>query len=413
MKKRGMASESGTSAAAAVILLIGLVIVVYLVLLPEEAREDVLEGRDLDFDEFDDDNDDDNGDDDDNDRDKTILLRNPGKLLPSGKDEVEKKFASVNLLDTSEKQNKKLADRIFVSRSIFSNNFEELEFIVEDVENLEKLSLFFNIKSAKGSILIQLNGKTVFEGGLDSGDVPLELPVVNLRERNTLRMFGSKVGLAFLSRNEFELRDLELIEDFNIINKGELRTFEISRKEAIDDAEMQFFVNCVEINVDQGILKVFLNRNMIFFGKIVCDASQSKFDVSEDLFVDGTNRLTFEIDNGNYIIEEIELNYDFDEGINPLYFFTIDEDDFEDITEEDDDVKLILSLDKTDDEDGETSNRKRADIRINDRTIFLDVNTKRFEKDITELVKEGENFIKIFPRNEFDLVQLEIRLERD
>jgi len=154
---------------------------------------------------------------------------------------------------------------------------------------------------------------------------------------------------------------------------------------------------------------------MVFFGKVVCDASQSRFDISEDYFVDGTNRLTFEVDKGNYIIEEIELTYDFDEGINPLYFFTIDEDDFEDILDGDD-VFLILRLDKSEDDDRSddfSSNRKRADIRINDKTIFMDVNTKRFEKDITDFAREGENFIKIFPKNEFDLIQLEIILERD
>ena len=50
---------------------------------------------------------------------------------------------------------------------------------------------------------------------------------------------------------------------------------------------------------------------------------------------------------------------------------------------------------------------------MNAETVFVDVNSGRYEKDITEFVKEGENFIKIFARNEFDLVQLEIRLELD
>ncbi len=405
MGKRGMAAEVGTGAAATVILIIGLLIVVYLILLPNDAREDVLEGRDIDFDEFDDNGDTDS---DGNGKDKTILLRNPGIVLPAGIEKIEKKFASVNLLDSSNRETKKLADRIVVSRGLFSNNFEELDFTIENSDNLESLSLFFNIKEAKGSIKVELNGKTVFEGGLDSGDIPIELPVVNLGNRNRLKISGSEVRFAFLSRNEFELRDLELIQEFNIVNKAELRTFEVSRAEAIDDAEMEFFVNCVEVSTDQGILRVFLNRRVIFFGKIVCDASQSKFDVDEDLFTDGTNRLTFEVDKGNYLIEEIELNYDFDEGFNPLYFFTIDEEDFEDINDGDD-VKLILKLDKSD----EGSERKRADMRINDKAVFMDVNTKSFEKDITEFIVEGENFIKVFPKNEFDLIQLEIRLERD
>jgi len=258
MNKRGMASESGTSAAAAVILLIGLVIVAYVLIIPDDAREDVLKGREIDFDDFDDrDRDRDRDRDDDDDRDRTILLRNPGLLVPTGKDDVEKKFASINLFDTSQKQNKKLADKVLVSSSLFSDKYEDLDFIVENRDDLERLSLFFNIKEARGSIRIQLNGKTVFEGSLDSGDVPIELPVVNLGNRNRIRISGSEVGFAFLSRNAFELRDIELIQDFNLLNKAELRTFEVGRAEAIDDARMDFFVNCIEVNSDQGILRVF------------------------------------------------------------------------------------------------------------------------------------------------------------
>jgi len=402
MNKKGMA-ESATGAAATVILIIGLLIVLYIVLIPEDAREDIMEGREIDFDDFDRDDDD---DDDRDDNDKTILLRNPGTLLPKGKDDVEKKFASINLFDTSERTSKNLANRVIVSRSLFSNKFETLDFRVDNQENLEELSLFFNIKESKGDIEIELNGRTVFEGGLDSSDVPIELPISNLRSsRNTLKISGSSVGAAFLSSNKFDLRDVELIQNFNLLNKIELRTFVVSRTEAVEDATLEFFVNCVEVNRDQGILKVFLNRRMIFFGKVVCDASQNKFDIDEDLFVDGTNRMTFEVDKGNYIIEEIELNYEFDEGFQPLYFFTIDEDDFEDI-EDGDEVELNLRFDSNDD-------RKRADVRINEETLFVDVNSGSYTKEITDFVREGENFIKIFAKNEFDLIQLEITLERD
>ena len=115
--------------------------------------------------------------------------------------------------------------------------------------------------------------------------------------------------------------------------------------------------------------------------------------------------MAFSVDKGNYIIEEIELDYTFDEGFNPLYYFTVNENDFEDITDGDR-VKLVLTFDND-------NKRKRADVRLNAETVFVDVNSGRYEKDITEFVKEGENFIKIFARNEFDLVQLEIRLELD
>ena len=83
---------------------------------------------------------------------------------------------------------------------------------------------------------------------------------------------------------------------------------------------------------------------MVFFGKVVCDASQTSFDIDSDDFADGINFLTFEVDQGNYILENIELIYDFDEGFNPKYFFTVDEDQFDDINDGNKEVVVKLRI---------------------------------------------------------------------
>lgn len=403
--KRGI-DESATSPAAGVILIIGLLVVIYLIALPEDLREDILEGEDVDLDDYDFANggSDTSDDEDDNGKDKeTLIFRNPGMLIPSGIEDEEKEFASANLFVTTETERRKLANSLTVSSSLFGKKTEEVEFTVDNKAGLERLNLYFNIREAKGDLIIYLNGRIVFDGAVNVNDLPLEIPVTNLRAKNRLKFKASDVGYAFLSKNKYSLKDIELVKEFNLEHKQELRKFEISRAESLKDAELRFFVNCLELNIDQGVLKVYLNRKNVFFGKVVCDASQVKFDISEDDFIDGTNYLTFEVDKGDYVIEQIRLDYEFDEGVHPLYFFTIDEDQFEDIEDKDIEIKLKLTFDNDED-------RKRADIRLNDRTIYLDVNDDTFKKDITNLVKEGENFIKIFAKNEFEIVQLEVYL---
>jgi len=54
---------------------------------------------------------------------------------------------------------------------------------------------------------------------------------------------------------------------------------------------------------------------------------------------------------------------------------------------------------------------KRADININDRFITLDDDERTFSKDITDYIKEGNNFIEIRPRTKLDIVELTIELE--
>ncbi|MBI2498921.1 hypothetical protein HYV88_01625 [Candidatus Woesearchaeota archaeon] len=396
--KRGAAPESATASVATLILLILLFLLAYLVLLPKEAREDVLEGRNISFDDFNG-NGDDNGDNGDVDK-EVLLLREPGVVLPPGKNEVKKDFASINLMESSQRSARKLADRITVTRTLFNNNYKDVDFEIKD-DNLEDLNLFFNVVEQKGGLIIELNGRVIFEGVFDINDLPIKLPVDDLSRVNKLRFMAENPGWALLSTNKYVIRDIDLIKESSVVNKQELRKFEIARAEAISDAKLEFFVNCIEINRDQGILKVFMNRRNVFLSKVVCDASQMSFDVPDDYFNDGTNYLTFEIDKGNYVIEQIRLKYKFDEGFNPQYFFTIDEDQFDDIKKEDAKVKLKLRFDNDED-------RKRAEIRVNSGTVFLDQNDDKFEKDISKHIEEGENFIKIFAKDEFNIVLLEV-----
>ena len=142
--KRGAAPESATASVATLILLILLFLLAYLVLLPKEAREDVLEGRNISFDDFNG-NGDDNGDNGDVDK-EVLLLREPGVVLPPGKNEVKKDFASINLMETSQRSARKLADRITVSRTLFNNNYKDVVFEIEDKD--ERLKLESEVISA-------------------------------------------------------------------------------------------------------------------------------------------------------------------------------------------------------------------------------------------------------------------------
>ena len=136
--KRGQ--QSSTSQAAVLVLVIGLLIVAYLILLPKDAREDVLKGEDIDFDDFGNGNGDDTTVDKNDEGSELLLLRNPGNLVPSGIDDVEKEFASVHLFDRLEVETQNLADRVVASRSLFRNGYEDLEFVIENEENLPHLA---------------------------------------------------------------------------------------------------------------------------------------------------------------------------------------------------------------------------------------------------------------------------------
>ena len=67
------------------------------------------------------------------------------------------------------------------------------------------------------------------------------------------------------------------------------------------------------------------------------------------------------------------------------------------------DVFLQMSFDN----DG----TKKAEIWVNDFITYVNTDGDSFSDDISELVEEGENFIKILPDNEFVIRSLRVTLE--
>ena len=82
---------------------------------------------------------------------------------------------------------------------------------------------------------------------------------------------------------------------------------------------------------------------------------------------------------------------------SPTYFFDVDEDDL--------DKEFTLRMHLVPNEDDE---RSSATILINSNSIILDTERNIFSKDISAFIKEDENFIKIIPRNEFEVISLEV-----
>ena len=72
----------------------------------------------------------------------------------------------------------------------------------------------------------------------------------------------------------------------------------------------------------------------------------------------------------------------------------------------DEDSEAVLSLDFNDRED------KRATISINGNEFTLDTENTNYERDISRLLEEGTNFLRIYPESEFNIDLLKITLEQ-
>ena len=107
--------------------------------------------------------------------------------------------------------------------------------------------------------------------------------------------------------------------------------------------------------------------------------------------------------NKFYIFSDIELKVETEFEGSIKYKFSITEDEFDDILSEDKEAILLMEFNDVND--------KKATVSVNGKEFSLDTEDIDYERDISRLVKEGNNFIKITPLNEFNMDLLKITLE--
>ena len=111
----------------------------------------------------------------------------------------------------------------------------------------------------------------------------------------------------------------------------------------------------------------------------------------------------FEIDKGDYLFNRIELETETNTDGYVSYKFPITKDQYNNILDENLDAVFYLDFN-----DRET---KRATISVNGNEFTIDTSNVDYERDISGLLEEGTNFIRIYPEVEFNIDLLRIKLE--
>jgi len=327
----------------------------------------------------------------------TLLTQTPGLLKPFDEDTSKHEIDSIQLYLRNEPLIDDLATSLTISKTIFKEETKELRFNIQDLSNLNKASLFFFVGEAKGNLIINFNNIEIFNDKA-SGLKTITLPEGYLKETNTLLF---KVNSpSFFGKNTYTLKDIKVREEFELTNTKEERTFVLSASET-GDAELNFFAFCNQAPVGSR-LRIFLNREEIFNNVLGCISSEKNVEIKEEDLKQGTNNLLFEIDKGDFLLNDINLKVELEEGGSRTYKFSITEKQMDDITASAREVKMIMNF--KDDEN------KRATINVNGNEFSLETTDLEYERFITSLIREGNNFIRIVPGNEFTVDLLEIKI---
>lgn len=399
MQKR---ADSGSNAAIFVAIMLALIIL-YVLFLPPEVREELLEGN------LSDDGDGDDGDD----LNKTLLYERPGTLEYISDDYRNHELPAFRLYATESGEVLKEQASLYLKNSAFEKSFASLTFSADE-DNMDNYLLSFNVEQSGGRLLIRLNNEEIFNGELRTGSPqPISLPSDTIRSSNTLDFEVSSVGWAFWNSNEYLLKNLKVTADFTDTSTTRSEhSFYLSEEEKanLDRATLYFFPRCDTTTV--GRLTIDLNGARIFSALADCGVN-NYLPLNPRTLYEGENTLRFTSQQGSYLVDSLRIRTYLEEPVYPIYYFDA-ADDFFDVVDEDDpdndELKetyhAVLKM-RFPNED-----KKQARILINgDHPISLHTRDTSFERIIDDYLVAGANSFEITPETSMDIIDLKVVVE--
>jgi len=331
--------------------------------------------------------------------DETILLlENPGEVGYS--DEIIHELDPINLYIKSEPESEHLANYLKISKGLFSDVDQELTFTMDNFDDLKSVYLSFFVSDSQGRLFIHLNGHQVFFGKITRGETKnIELPISYLKEVNKLELMVESPGLLFWKKNFYDLKDVEIDKEFEMIQSSGERSFVIgsNEKSSLDDVNLEYSLYCSSLE-DEANLKVYLNNHLVSSEIISqCRETEESLEIDLDFVRTGKNLLKFLIDDGNFLISDIEFISYTDESILPSYSFDVGSKIGKNFK-----LGLVLS------DPGEL---KEGEIYINDDVFEFSTYNRISEFNINKFIKSGTNNIEIGLTDSFEIEELTIWYE--
>ncbi len=396
LRKKG---QHAGSQAAFIIVAITIVLVAYVLFLPPEEREALL--------------DDDNGDGyfiTASAKNATILNSTSMRLEYVGEDDIEHIIPNVYLSERIEANILEAYNPFYIRNGWFDKKTYEAVFYITDLAFTDNVALSFEAPKAQGNLLVSVNGVQIFDYETTQLNVgPVEIRNELLVEgENTLVFTVRGVGIKFWTTNEYSIEDAQITADLkDISQRTSLSTFTVTNEEYnnIESARLDFYPVCAEASV--GTLEIEINNRLIYSAVPDCETI-NRFDIFQRDLNAGKNTISFMTTKGSYRVELIKLKTDLKDVKTYLDYFEINSTAYEEI--EDGDKELWLEINFVD--DGED---KEAEININGHLTYLDQRDQVYRRKIHYWVEEGaRNYLEIKPFTVLKIVDLNVVLaEKD
>lgn len=402
-------------------------ILLYVLLLPEDIVDDVVDLRtDYDY----------SSKDDDfveytyKSPSKKILIEDsPGPLSEDGRTDYEYLVPSVTIFRTTESSTIAEENPFFIKNGWFVTKSKVMEFEIDDEDLVNNFLLSYNVPTREGILFIKVNGVSVYEKEIKvESPEPVKIPLSKLKEgTNEIEFSVSSVGLAFWSVNEMSFENIKLYADLTDATRESTKSTVFIPKSQMDisEAKLKFVPEC---NIaTAGLLKVKLNGNVLSYAVPDC-GSLNVISIDPDMIIEGSNILEFETTQGSYLVDRIKITTELREKSNPTYYFYIDGDTWEDIKE----VKYIANLsmkflvpedhyiDMKVNINNEHFGIYEYDETYSSERVLIDeynyttegYNEGNYFKVLDNILRKGNNVIRLEPQDDVDIISIKLEVQK-
>jgi len=315
--------------------------------------------------------------------------------------------STVNIYHKNQPKIVPLTNSLLVSNGWFIESFPILAFNLENKQNIDKISLYFNTIKSDGTLKIKLNDNPVMEENIQEGIKIIDLPKTNLQEKDNKLEFKTSFPFWIWSTNDYQLKDVGVKINYELVNTKEERTFVLAEDEKsnIKSARLEYYQQCNSDTKGQKYpLKIYINDKKLFDGNILCIEGRIAHEVSLTNLLAGENKLLFVLEEGDFTFSDIQLLTKLKSSVYPTYYFTVNKNQIDDLKDGASQAKLKFYFD-------DNVALKKAKISVDSQEFFIDTRASDFTYDITPCLTQGTNFIKIIPLNSFNIIGMKVYIE--
>lgn len=387
-------SKRGQSNPAVLIAIITLIMILYIILIPPDYREDLLnDGNSTDDTSY-------------TSFDRTFLDKNPGYWSYHSLKSMDHDMNAFNLMSRTEAKNLIDAKTIVAKSTAFSKETGSFSFRVDNLMKTDNVYINMKIAALSGDAQLKVNGYVLKDITGNSREYVVGVDRNYLVEGdNRVEIVSSRVGFAFWTSNSIEVSSIKVFAD--LIDDSGLTSSQriwIAKDELIniDDATFRYYAGC-EVSA-AGRLDIVMNGVTIFTGIPDCKMLNTIEHISPSILREGDNTVDFRAESGRYLFDNLVFKTSLKDNEYPTYYFTISKDDYKKLKTGLIDVNLTFTFvnDRDYKEVEAILNGNSYGVSTYDRTYSVEV-------DPVEDLNEGNNVLEIKPKSSLHIVEVKLR----